>query len=343
MEKTRTSQSLFASRLTVIALAAVFTIGLAACGGDDEPEKSPTPVTPEQPSKPEQPSTPEQPQQSDEQLSDATTPITFKFGESPYTTTGFVLFDYTASGQYVGTDTIHSHTAKLDLRQGRHRLLWVKLLGSNDSYNPWWQQNGYPKFLFDTHFDPETKTFTNYDEDGTPLFDIRYSDTQLDVTPYLMPAQEIKMNKQVSASVTVRATDVSQNLMLNVTKEPAYGSFGMAKVGSMTGLPLVRTVGLDDNTCEPRGETIDADAIAYVSGTKGAYVVDSISGSACILCPLNGIDNIQLQVHLKDAGGNPITTTPLPPCSVRRGQRTILSGPLFTGTTADWKITMESY
>jgi hypothetical protein len=232
---------------------------------------------------------------------------------------------------------------KLDLRQGRHRLLWVKLLGSNSDYDPWWQQNGYPKYSCDTHYDPEAKTFTNYDKDGTPLFDIRYSDTQLEVTPYLMPAQDIKMNKQVSAGVTVRATDVSQNLMLNVTKETTYGRYGMAGIGNVTGVPLVRTVGLDDNTCEPKGETIDAGIIAYISGTKGAYVVDSISGSARILCPNDGIDNIRLQVHLKDAAGNPITTTPLPSCSIRRSQRTILSGPLFSGTTADWKITMESY
>ena len=61
------------------------------------------------------------------------------------------------------------------------------------------------------------------------------------------------------------------------------------------------------------------------------------------LCPLNGLDNIQLIAETYDKDGNSIPATILPLFSLRRGYTTILCGPLFSGTTSDWSVTMEPY
>ena len=77
---------------------------------------------------------------------------------------------------------------------------------------------------------------------------------------------------------------------------------------------------------------------------QGRIVTEAlIEDSQYILCPINGLDNIQLTAEVYDKDGNPISTTTLPKFNLRRGYTTILRGPLFSGSTSDWTVTMKQY
>lgn len=110
-----------------------------------------------------------------------------------------------------------------------------------------------------------------------------------------------------------------------------------AIIGQITGFPVVSTVSLTDSYYKLQDGEYTMDIICSETQHSDTTIVKTLR----MLCPLNGLDNIQLEADVKDAQGNRITTTQLPKFSVRRGKATILKGPLFSGSTADWTITME--
>ena len=85
--------------MALLALTCIFTFALAACGDDDEPSV-------------------------DELLSEETTPIEFELTDFEYYDK-YYLFDY-AGNRYVGADTISRSKFTINLRQGKHHLIWMK-------------------------------------------------------------------------------------------------------------------------------------------------------------------------------------------------------------------------
>lgn len=62
-----------------------------------------------------------------------------------------------------------------------------------------------------------------------------------------------------------------------------------------------------------------------------------------ILCPPNGFDNVETSTLVFDKDKKTIQTVKLPKFSLHPGYTTILEGPLFSGSTSDWAVTMEPY
>ncbi len=270
----------------------------------------------------------------DDVLSKETTPVTFELGSGNH-----ILFDYTANGTYVDSDTINliapNTTATIKLRQGKHQCIMMNGL-----------RGGWPVSEDDicslpgVHFVPKANVVIfNRDEQGHdgelkyhnyPVF---YWKKQIDVSPYLLPTQRAEYIP-VSCMVLIEATDNSVPSVFEAE-------------GTITGIPIITKVGLEDNRYGIINETatkgITFRYVDTVDETDSGFIFDTfIYANAWFysLCPQNGLDNIQLGTKIQDGDGNIITTTPLPKISFRRGYTTKLTGPLFSGSTADWKIEM---
>jgi len=328
----KTKTFLSASRLAVLMLVCVFTFGFAGCGGDDdEPTGQPKEKS------------------IDELLSNETTPIDFKFSEYLYDWDQFILFDY-AGNNYVGTDTIvRGSRYTLDLRQGKHSLLWIFGLDNNDYLNQYWK-NADDMFYAGVHYNPENKSFSVYDKYASPG-KVKYCEKELEITPYLMAAQQIEFTNYVAGSVQIIVTDIPKGTAMPEWIEDAHG-WDWVKIGKVTGIPSIKTVFLKNNDYRLQ-EKVSVDMFLQVdtehrwsnqrdeSARDEGLEINSLYSTT--LCPLSGLDNIQLGVDVWDVNGNLLPTNSLPTFNMRRGYVTTLRGPLFSGSTSDWTVKMEPY
>ena len=271
----------------------------------------------------------------DDVMSQETTPVTFALGKD----WSHVLFDYTDGGTYIGSDTIHNSKEAQEvvkLRQGKHQLLWVKGL-TTAPYNP-----DYRFFSSGVHFMRESNTFffhsrelADYDNEAFIEHDLRYPvyywKKSLEVSPYLLPVQEPNY-VAVTATIELMTEDINPSAFI--------------ESGTITGIPVVTEVGMDDGRCkisdvkaqqsiyfqigynEHEDEPSDYDVI--MKGYRRFHV----------LCPLDGLNDIQLVVSSTNSEGQTVVTLQLPKCSIRRGYVTRLVGPLF-GTANEW-MTIEA-
>lgn len=310
-------QFLYNTRLTVLSFASALVINFTACSGDDEPS-------------------------IDDVLSEETTPIDFEMrGFSYYYGSENYLFDY-AGNIYVGSDTISKSKCTLNLRQGKHHLVWI------NGIDYWYSLQGKDYGL---HYNPVDKTITTNNQ--YPFLDSRdimYYEKDIEVTSYLMPTQQIDYTNYVVCRLLIRVTD-----KIKGTLRPEQNSTGKylyaEHIGKLTGIPGVRTVSLTgiryelDNNDWPIG--IFAHFNSLSSGKQ--LIQGQLEASADsipilqLLCPLNGLNDIQVKTEVQDANGTPISTTILPKFSLRRGYTTVLRGPLFSGNTSDWAVTMEPF
>ena len=238
----------------------------------------------------------------DEQLSEETTPIEFELLDyDPYEE--YVLFDY-AGNRYVGSDTITCSKCTLDLRQGKHHLLWMK--------------GQYGESI---GFNPEDKTIN---VENRTCINIPYYEMDLEVTPYLMPVKKIQCkNEKVipCCDLIIDATDIDEaweTLNIKIVDNIFYMK--------VTGFPTVRTISWDGSSyqLEDRYDGI------YLGGSELSTV-----------CPARGFDNIQVNTEIWNVRDELIPTTQLPKFNLRQGYITTLRGPLFSGNTSDWTVTME--
>lgn len=320
----KTSKSKLASRLAAIALATSLTVGFSACSSDDD-----------------EPSV-------DEVLSTETTPVEFSF-PSYKQYDNYTLFDY-AGRTFIGSDTLVSRSGcKLDLRQGKHNLLWIKGLDNGGVYPEYWKYPGMVKFYDGVHYEPQGKTFEAYGEPGN-IDELSYAEQPLEVYPTLLPVQDVMFNKHVTSTIVVRVTDVTDKFPID-EQTPVYDVEDLHYnqfIGSMKGYPYIRSVALAGKDYKYDGETFSSGIAATVHYSKYFTeikydVTDTWVNYAEVLCPLGGLDNIQLTPEIKDRDGRLIPTTVLPKFSIRRDSKTVLEGPLFSGSTADWKVTFEPY
>lgn len=279
----KTKAFLFASRLTTLVLACILIFSLAACGGDDD-----------------EPAV-------DEILSEETTTIDFEFDGFEYLDRYF-LFDY-AGNRYVSSDTITRSKCTLELRQGKHHLIWMK-----------------GRYGSDVGFTPERRTFSGH---ATSIY-AAYAEMDIEVTPYLMPVQKVKCQKIIQiekSGLEVIVTDIDKTLQtpsgIKVNKEI-----------KITGFPFMNNISLDGNSYDIENETYAEWGFFDIEeNTVGTWLYT--------LCPTNRIEDIQLKVEVKDINGNRVSTTELPKIYLQRGCTTLLRGPLFSGGTSDWTVTVE--
>lgn len=317
----KTNISNFASRLAILLLAVCMTLSFAACSNDDSSDTN-----------------------IDDILSKETTPIDFQLKEFYDRYKNYIIFDY-AGDSYIGTDTLKSRTGTFNLRQGKHHLLFIKGLYNNTYLSPNDMQKDFGKWYKGFHYDPLAKTITYYGDfyDGSS---ITYSEKDLEVFPYLLPVQEIDFDKFITAQLCIEISDLPNNPIYPEWNSN-YECWDDTSIGIIKGSPIVSTVSINSNSYKTKdskfGLIVDvyADTKYYhekdLPKDKLIYYVRA----ANLLCPRDGLDNIQLSVDIRDSNGQTVPTTTLPKVSLRRGCRTILRGPLFTGSTSDWKCEFE--
>lgn len=270
-----------ASQLVVLVLACIFTLGFAACGGDDEPSV-------------------------DELLSEETTPITFDLTKGTH-----FLFDY-AGSNLVGADTIDiqyssKESRNVDLRQGKHRLLWMRGLSGSSVNGIKDNSQG---------IDYDLKTGMVVSNSANPVFypAPQYCIKNIEVTPYLMPTQNLEY-QYLCAELHIFITsdtpiDDGDDIILH-------------------GFPCVKSIGLDDNRYTTK------ESVALYVGYNKAPGEYSIMFDKYTLCPKDGLDNIELSLY--KAG---VKIVSLPRISLQRGHVTGIIGPL-SGNPGDYTVTMQ--
>lgn len=281
----KTSCSQKTSYFAILSLAYIMALTTAACSGNDNEHISGVP------------------------LSEETTPIDFEFENFEHLDK-YILFDY-AGNRYVGSDTIFRSKCTLNLRQGKHHLIWMKgVYGS------------------DVGFNPEARSFSG---NNTSVV-ASYAEMDIEVTPYLMPAKQVDCSKQITITgggVNVEITDMDGDFRI------PSGAEASERI-RVSGFPLVDKISLDGSSYETLK---DVSTYLCFFDERG----ESVGFSLYTLRPDNNVEKLQMKVEVKDVGGNHIPTTTLPAVSLQRGYITIMRGPLFSGSTADWTVTMEPY
>ena len=254
----------------------------------------------------------------DELLSTATTQVEFRLPNDRHT---YTMYDC-AGNHLVGTyTTADGEKCTLSLRQGKHHIVWFMDF-NNESVK----------------YEPEGNALTAIREDGMTDY-VYYDENDLEVSPYAVEMQYVSCLKEATCQLIIVLTDVAENLSL------PDGNRDIKEVGKVTGLPLVRTASLSENKYKTDGDVGLKVYTSYQSyrsasnpNSDGIYVR---MGGCQMLCPKDGLNDIQLNVEVRDADGRAVPTTQLPRFSLQRRHRTILCGPLFSGSTSDWKVDME--
>ncbi len=288
----------------------------------------------------------------DELLSEETTPIEFKFPYNISSWERYILFDY-AGIHYIRSDSARRSEHIINLRQGKHHLLWFHGLNA-EQINPLYSYlETEEKYSRGVHYDPSTKTCTVYEKNGKSN-QVSYYEKDIEVYPYLLPVQQVEFKNYISCELTIEITDMADNLT-PPEKSNYYPSqpFTTPEIGKIKGIPFVKTVSVTGSSYQLQQGGTEETIHTYLPDDY--YIGDKIIkegykirigsnfGGFSYLCPLNGIDNIQLTAEVFDKNGKPQTTTQLPKCSLRRGYTTLLRGPLFSGSTSDWTVTMNEW
>ena len=244
----------------------------------------------------------------DEMLSEETTPITFGLAEGTH-----FLFDY-AGNHLVGADTIeieHSNSEfrsvdrSVDLRQGKHRLLWIRGLSGSSLYWSKYKSEG-------VDYDAETGmvSCTNLNLDPLP----QYCFKDIEVTPYLMPTQTLDYQPLWARLRIYIYTDIPVDDISKTTIT----------------LPYIKSVGLEDNRYTTKENAVLYLALSVNPGEKCCLYL-----LAKTLCPKDGLDDVELLCNIGSLAYK------LPKISLRRGQITEIEGTLQRNATGDFSVTMH--
>ncbi len=285
-----------------MTLACFMVVCFTACGGDDNLS-------------------------ADDTLSIDSTPVSFAPGEEGI----FFLYDYTTAGKFVGA---HKFTTKwfkeeitVNLRRGRHKLLWVT--GVNNS-TPMEYPESIDYTRHGTFYYSDGDSIVWYDNNLPIGFGVRYCEQEINVTDHIMNSQPISFLRAESC-VQIMSTDFSPLLDISSDNDP----FG---IGTIVVSPYVKSVSLmGDNFVTINGGLSGNVFIKNVSENESSCVT---AVTSMMLCPTDGLQNMNIMCTIFDKDGNVIPTTDLPKISIKRGYTTHLEGPLFSGSTSDWKVLM---
>jgi len=280
----------------------------------------------------------------DEILSEETTPVDFEITNFDWTRDA-MLFDY-AGNNYVGSDTFSRGRNIIDLRQGRHHLVWfiglagdkIEVNWTNGGDNIVWRETPGP------HYDPISRNVTNNSSSGMTSM-LSYCEHDLEVRPYPMSVQKFECSEFLTANVSVIVTDAHPDFPNpELTDTGGWGAEYEA-VGSLAISPSIKAVSLNGSLYETDKEEYRN---AVYARSSADYVFSSDvekvkTGPFCMLCPEGGLNGISLAADVHDMNGCPVSTTPIPKFSIRRGYTTVLCGPLFSGSASDWTVEMRPY
>lgn len=321
--KTRTFS--FASCLAVLALA---VISFASCSKDKDEEPS-----------------------IDEILSEETTPVTFEFPAKLDLYDRYIMFDY-AGNHFLSSDSTRYSQRTIDMRQGKHHILWFDGLDEEQPNPAFGIIPDEEYYSSGVHFDPATQTCTVYDENGKVEY-LAYYEKELEIYPYLLPTQKISFGKHITCDISIKITDKSDRISQPTESKSPFYHGPTEYIGEIEGIPFVKAVSVTGKTYQLKQGGITEHVYTYIPsdyyrGNKIVkdgydYYIGNWSGASTYLCPLNGLDNVQLTARIRDKAGNAIPTTILPKISLRRGYTTVLTGPLFSGSTSDWIVTMKEW
>ncbi len=296
----------FASRMSVIVLACMFAVVLVSCESDT-PEISTD-------------GTPEEEGSIDDVLSIGITPMSFSTEEKGT----YYLFDYTPGGQFIGAYTFvakgYGAEFAVDLRRGRHKLLWIK--GIYGWVNDEGIYSWYPYDPHGIHYDAGKKELVWNDDEVSYTDGVVCCELNITVTDHRKPTMPLTF-LPVTGCMHVLSTDLSQSVDLPKGEEAR-------KIGTINIGKRVKTMSLMGKgyTLAENGGSVPV----FVNKYRTVYSYSDM------LCPLGGLDDVQASCDIKDEYGQTIPTTLLPKFSIRRGYTTHLEGPLFSGNTSDWKI-----
>lgn len=304
----------FASRMSVIVLVCMFVAFIASCESDS-PE---IPID----------GTPEEEGSIDDVLSIDITPMSFSTEERE----AFYLFDYTPGGQFVGMERVvpkwyngEEFVVDVDLRRGKHKLLWITGICNLESEGvDWWSGKKHG-----VHYDPEKKELVWYDDEVSSSRELTYCELNIEVTDHKQPIKTLTFLPATSYLRVVGTDLLSQPIDL-----PKGDSW--EEVGTLNISKRIKTMSLTG-----KGYTLAEEGISGLFyACEGSYV---IAGTPLMLCPFGGLNDVQVTCNIKNKQGQIIPTTLLPNISLRRGCDTSLEGPLFSGRTSDWKVTIYPY
>ena len=172
----------------------------------------------------------------------------------------------------------------------------------------------------------------------------------IEVFPTLLPVQQVSYDRHLTAGLWIIATDITQNLTLpERDKTTSSLRYTRPVVGRIMGIPHVQSLSLSNGKYKLHD---DKEGMYIMTSVIDEYTYDpsTIATGLCILvedirtlCPPEGFSDIKAQVEVFDVNGNPVPTTQLPNISMRPGYTTCLEGPLFSGSTSDWKMMMKPY
>lgn len=253
---------------------------------------------------------------TDSRLSDKTTPVTFRLDNGRS-----YMFDYSGS-QYVGSDTLEVYGStyhaddktyykevKIDLRQGQHQLMWFRGI-SNSS----------------VRFDPSAKCVTISGSNNPDR--VRFAVCDANVSEYLLPPFNLSL-QDLTARLVI--------FMSAYALSEAVGDNGNVAAAKIIGLPVVTSVSV-------LGEGYKADFLSTTVGVGTAGISDyGFYESPYILCPKEGLNDIQLTVEFTDKNGTQIGTVNLPKVSLLRGQVTVIARDSSSEDANDWVTGMVSY
>ena len=253
---------------------------------------------------------------TDSRLSDKTTPVTFRLDDGRS-----YMFDYSGS-QYVGSDTLEVYGStyhadektyykevKIDLRQGQHQLMWFR--GINNS---------------SVRFDPLAKCVTISGSNNPDK--VKFAMCDANVSEYLLPPFNLSFQ------------DLTARLEILMSADAIYEAVGNIRnvaAAKIIGLPVVASVSV-------LGEGYKVDFLSTTIGFGAAGISNfAFYGSPYILCPKEGLNDIQLTVEFTDKNGTQIGTVNLPKVSLLRGQVTIIGKISLSEDENDWVTGMVTY
>jgi len=240
-------------------------------------------------------------------LSDKTTPVTFQFNNGIS-----YIFDYSGN-HYLGSDTIEKFNGRpnttndidINLRQGQHHIICFE---------------GLSKWSSGTHFNPQTMSVEISNSQTAPE-NARYAEFNLNVSEYLLPKQA--MDFQL----------VTARLGIGAIKHVPRG----AATARIIGLPTVTSVEIMGN-----GFKVSNDAPDTEISIKENAIFSFLYESNRILCPTDGLNDLQLSIEFKDYRGNVIDTIQLPKVSLKRGYYTSIAEEIYP-ETYEWVTSELTY
>lgn len=253
---------------------------------------------------------------TDSRLSDKTTPVTFRLDNGRS-----YMFDYSGS-QYVGSDTLEVYGStyhaddkayykevKIDLRQGQHQLMWFRGITNSSA-----------------RFDPSAKCVTISGSNNPDR--VRFAVCDANVSEYLLPPFNLSFQ------------DLTARLAILISPNAIYEAVGNNRnvaAAKIIGLPVVTSLSV-------LGEGYKADFLSTTVrvGTAGISIY-RLYESPYILCPKEGLNDIQLTVEFTDKNGTQIGTVNLPKVSLLRGQVTAIARDSSSEGANDWATVIVSY